>query len=82
MVTTMNDTKRDNNPSEDGKLGFVHILKSTLAGALGVQSDKNREQDFTKGSIKVYAVAGVIFTVLFIAVVITVVKVVLHNAGM
>lgn len=78
----MNDPKSTGTPDQGPKLGFAHILKSTLAGALGVQSNKNREQDFTKGSIKVYAVAGVIFTVLFIAVVITVVKIVLHNAGM
>ena len=68
--------------SPEQKPGFVDIVKSTLAAALGVQSNKNRERDFKHGSIKTFAIAGVIFTVIFIAVVITVVKLVLKSAGM
>ena len=77
----MNDNNRDREDQPE-KLGIVDVLKSTLAGALGVQSNKNRERDFKHGSIKVYAVAGVIFTVVFIVVVVTVVKLVLRSAGM
>ena len=77
----MNDDNRDQDKSRQ-KLGFLDILKSTLAGALGVQSNKNRERDFNHGSIKVYAIAGVIFTVVFITTVVIVVKIVLRNAGM
>lgn len=63
------------------KPGFREVLSSTLAGALGVQSSKNRERDFKHGNIKVFAVAGLIFTVLFIITVVGVVKLVLHFAG-
>ena len=66
---------------QDQKPGFIDVIKSTLAAALGVQSNKNRERDFKHGSIKTFAIAGVIFTVVFIAVVITVVKLVLKSAG-
>lgn len=77
----MNDNNQDQG-KQPQKLGFMDILKSTLAGALGVQSNKNRERDFNHGSIKVYAIAGLIFTVVFITTVVIVVKIVLRNAGM
>lgn len=50
------------------------IIQSTLAAAFGVQSSKNREQDFQHGNIWVYIASGTIFTVLFIFVVLAVVK--------
>jgi|AZIJ01.1.fsa_nt_gi hypothetical protein len=53
------------------------LLKSTLSAAIGVQSNANREKDFTHGNIKTFVVAGIIFTVLFIGTVITVVNLVL-----
>lgn len=66
---------------EGKKPGFRQVLTSTLAAALGVQSNKNRERDFQHGNLWVYVVAGVTFTVVFIAIVITVVKLVLRSAG-
>ena len=63
------------------KPGFWQVLKSTLSAALGVQSNKNRERDFSHGSIKTFAVAGLIFTVVFILTIIGIVKLVLSNAG-
>ncbi len=71
-----------NEHREEGKPGFWDIVKSTLAAALGVQSNKNRERDFKHGSIKAFAIAGIIFTVIFIAVVVTVVKLVVSSAGL
>jgi len=32
-----------------------------------VQSDDNRQQDFTQGSLVTYVIAGLIFTVLFVS---------------
>jgi Protein of unknown function (DUF2970) len=61
--------------------GILDVVKSTLAAALGVQSNKNRERDFKHGSIKTFIVAGVVFTALFIGIVITVVKLVLKSSG-
>lgn len=59
------------------KMGLKDLLQSVLAAALGVQSAKNRERDFRQGSAGVFIAAGIIFTVLFIAGVVTVVQLVL-----
>ncbi|MGD8177310.1 DUF2970 domain-containing protein [Marinimicrobium sp. ARAG 43.8] len=64
-----------------GKPGFFQIVLSTLAAAFGVQSNRNRERDFSHGSIFPYIAAGVIFTVLFVVAVIFLVRLVLHTAG-
>jgi len=66
---------------KDRKQGFKSLVFSVLAGALGVQSNKNRERDFKQGKISTYIIAGLVFTALFITVVVGVVKLVLHNAG-
>lgn len=63
------------------KLDFVSILKSTLAAAFGVQSNKNRERDFQKGSIWVFIAAGIIFTLVFILTLLTLVRWVLSDGA-
>ena len=55
-------------------LGFLAILRSVLAAALGVQSSKHRERDFQEGSAGVFIAAGILFTVLFIGTVATIVQ--------
>ena len=54
----------------------LQIIQSTLAAAIGVQSKKNRERDFQEGNAGTFIAAGIIFTVLFIATVMTVVQLV------
>lgn len=56
---------------------LLQIIGSVLAAAFGVQSTANRERDFTGGSATVYIVAGIIFTVVFIFLILTVVRFVL-----
>lgn len=48
------------------KPGFRQVLGSVLAGALGVQSSKNRERDFSQNSFLPYIIGGIVFTVLFV----------------
>jgi hypothetical protein len=50
------------------RITFLSIVLSVLAAAFGVQNRRNRERDFTKGNIYVFAIAGVVFTALFVAV--------------
>jgi hypothetical protein len=69
-------------PGDENKPNFWQIVFSTLAAFFGVQSNKNRERDFKYGNIYVYIVSGLIFTIVFIFTVSSVVKLVLHNAGM
>jgi len=64
------------------KLSILHVITSVFAAAIGVQSKKNQQKDFSnKQSIYIYIAAGVLFTTAFVFAVIYVVKIVLHNAG-
>lgn len=42
------------------------VVLSTLAAAVGVQSNKNRERDFSEGNLVVYVLSGLVFTALFV----------------
>lgn len=53
------------------------VIGSVLSAAFGVQSARNRERDFSRGSYRQFIIAGVIFTVLFVLTLILVVRVVL-----
>ncbi len=68
-----NTDKQDNKPEDSGP-SIWRILQSTLAGAIGVQSNKNREKDFKNGNIWVFVASGLIFTVLFILTITTLVR--------
>lgn len=59
--------------------GFFRVVQSILAGALGVQSSKRREEDFTSASPWAFIVGGLIFGALFIGGLIVLVNVVLAN---
>ncbi|WP_252179967.1 DUF2970 domain-containing protein [Endozoicomonas sp. 4G] len=57
--------------------GFRSTLHSVLASAFGVQSEKNRERDFSQGKPAHFVIAGVIGTLVFILILLLVVKLVL-----
>ncbi|WP_062270188.1 DUF2970 domain-containing protein [Endozoicomonas arenosclerae] len=61
--------------------GFLSTLQSALASAFGVQSDKNRERDFSEGKPAHFIIAGIIGTTLFILLLVLVVKLVLSQTG-
>ncbi len=67
--------------SKTKKPGFGSLVKSILAAAIGVQSNKNRERDFQQGSPLAFIIGGFVFTLLFIASLATVVGLVLSNNG-
>ncbi|EAR08382.1 DUF2970 domain-containing protein [Reinekea blandensis] len=60
--------------SETKKPSFWQVTKSVLAGAIGVQSDKNRQADFQTHSIWPFVFGGVLFTVLFVVALIVLVR--------
>ena len=62
-------------------MNALHVVSSVFAAGLGVQSSKNRERDFKQGRAGVFIAAGIIFTLLFIATVVTVVQLVLKSAA-
>ncbi|MEQ6884968.1 DUF2970 domain-containing protein [Salicola sp. Rm-C-2C1-2] len=70
----MNDTQR-NKPS------FWQVVVSILAAALGVNSESNRERDFSASSPWPFIVGGVIFGVMFVVGIALIVKLVLESTG-
>lgn len=62
------------------KINFFNILQSTVAAALGVQSEKNRQRDFSHGKASTFIIAGIIFMVVFVVAVYSVVQIVLSTA--
>ncbi len=58
------------------KPGLLHVIKSIIAAAIGVQSNKNREVDFEQGSLSNYIIVGLIAVVLFISSLILIVSIV------
>ena len=79
----MNNIEDDQSDADEkpGKLNPVQVIGSVFAAGLGVQSSKNRERDFRQGRMAVFIAAGIVFTLLFIGAVVTVVQMVLKNAG-
>ena len=63
------------------KQAIWRIVLSTFAAAFGVQNNRNREQDFSQGNVYAYIVAGVLFTVFFIAAIILIVNLVLQMSA-
>ena len=61
-------------------MSLLQVAQSVLAAFFGVQSNRNRERDFKGGSAKVFVIAGLIGTVIFIVLVATVVRLVLGAA--
>lgn len=67
---------------ESGKRSLKpwQVISSVFAAGLGVQSSKNRERDFHQGRAGVFIAAGIIFTLLFIGVMVAIVQLVLSGA--
>ncbi len=75
----MKDTDK---PEEKKKpLNPLQVISSVFAAGLGVQSSKNRERDFSEGRAGVFIAAGVVFTLLFIGVMVMIVQLVLKGAA-
>jgi len=68
-------------PPQRHKLSFMQTVASVMASFFGVQSRKNRERDFTEGDPLAFIAVGIGATALFVLTMWTVVKLVLHFAG-
>jgi len=55
----------------------ISILKSVLAASFGVQSNKQRLNDFQNGNPIHFIIASIVFTILFVSILIGVVHLVL-----
>ena len=71
-----NASSHGEDPNKAPTLTWTQILRSSLAAGLGVQSSRNRERDFVDGSPRRFIVMGLVLTILFIALLITVIRIV------
>jgi hypothetical protein len=60
---------------------ILQVILSVLASFFGVQSEKNRERDFTHGKASHFIIAGVVLTLVFIFAIWGIVQLVLNAAG-
>ncbi len=66
-----------NSSQNKQKPSLIALIKSILAAAIGVQSDKNRTRDFEQGNPLVFIIGGIVFTLLFIITIASVIGLVL-----
>lgn len=64
------------------RVSLWQTLQSVSASMFGVQSSKNRQRDFTHGNPLHFIIIGLLAVGVFIAVLIVIVKLVLHYAGL
>ena len=64
-------------PNKNASL--LNTVKSVAAAFFGVQSNKNRERDFSQGKLSHFIIAGVIGVIAFIAVLIAIVTLVIPS---
>jgi hypothetical protein len=67
----MTDNKRNS---------IIDTIKSVAAAFIGVQSDKNRQQDFKHGKLSYFIIVGIAGIVVFISILIVVVSLVIPNS--
>jgi len=58
---------------DQSRLTFKQTLVSVMRASFGVQSRKNKMRDFQRGSPAAFFVAALLFTCVFVAVLLTVV---------
>lgn len=80
-MNTDTDDAREEKESAPEAISFWTVLLSTLAAAIGVQSRANKERDFASGRVAPFIVAGLIFTALFVTVLVIVVRLVIGSAA-
>ncbi|MES3006370.1 MAG: DUF2970 domain-containing protein [Pseudomonadota bacterium] len=73
----MSEREEESQDVKQANIPFWRMLLSVMQASFGVQNKANKERDFASGSIKGFVVAAVIFTAIFIAVLVTIVRLVL-----
>ena len=69
-------------PDGRGGVSLLQTIGSVLASFFGVQSLRNRDRDFSRGSAPRFIAVGLAMTAAFILVIWLVVRLVLRQAGM
>ena len=77
--TPSDQTDSTSEGQERAGVSGLQVLQSTMAAALGVQSSKNRKRDFAEGRASQFIIAGVVFTALFVGIMVLIVRTVLST---
>ena len=62
------------------KLSFLQVLLSVLASFVGVQTQANRERDFSQGNVRYFIAVALMLTVVLVLVILGIVGLVIHFA--
>ena len=71
------NSENSNEHSEGGPPSLFQLVLSVMAAAIGVQTKAGRERDFRTNSPLPFILAGLLFTIAFVATLILVVNLVL-----
>lgn len=77
----MTERSDSEQPEEEDGLTLLQLIGSALAAGFGVQSSRNRKRDFAKGKPSQFIAIGIIFTALFVLIMIGIVNLVLSAVG-
>ena len=80
-MASSKDNDSDSCNGEEQQLSFWELVKSTSSAFLGVQSNANRERDFSRGKLSHFIWMGLLFGLLFVLTLVGVVQLVLHFTG-
>ena len=69
------------NGDESIQISFWQLLLSTMSAFIGVQSNANRERDFTHGKISHFIAIGLLLGLVFVCTIIGVVQIVMSVTG-
>lgn len=81
MPPIENQQPGPNHTKDKKSLSLFEVMQSILAAAFGVQSSKKRDLDITHGKPSTFILAGIIFVLLLILILIGLVKLILGLAA-
>jgi hypothetical protein len=71
------DSGSSNRQPVEGSLPFWRVMFSVIQAAFGVQNQQNKERDFAEGKVFPFIVAAILFTVIFVGVLLLIVSLVI-----
>ncbi len=74
-------TESEDNSNQQAPLGFFELVKSVMMAFLGVQSNQNRERDFSRGKLSHFIIIGLALALVFILAIVGVVSLVMNLAA-
>jgi hypothetical protein len=57
--------------------GLLDVALSVMAAAIGIQTEANKQRDFSSGNPLAYIIAGLMFTVIFVLLLVGIVNLIL-----